>query len=168
MGVSVRKTAADSDSRTPALLKGIRAGRVSTEPAGTYDAEKIRKQLASNTNQAKCRRTAAEKKGGNPSGNPKLVTTDPVTTKAEPDEDGNNHAAEARAALDKIARHRAQLVATRVSLEERLATARREIGDRYFGDERGYLKEVTGLTAELDALGTKWSVPSMGLESRTR
>jgi hypothetical protein len=59
---------------------------------------------------------------------------------------------EARAALEKIARDRAQLVATRVSLEQRLASARREIGERYFGDERGYLKEVGGLTAELEAV----------------
>lgn len=99
MGLSVRKAAAELGLTHPALLKAARTGRVSIEPDGTYDVEKIRKQLASNTNQAKRRKTAAEKKSGNPNSNPnslvtKVVTTEePVTTESE---DGTFHEAQRR------------------------------------------------------------------------
>jgi hypothetical protein len=38
-----------------------------------------------------------------------------------------------------------------------LPSARRDIGERYFDDERGYLQEVSGLTAELEALEEAFS-----------
>jgi hypothetical protein len=59
---------------------------------------------------------------------------------------------EAQAAVDKIGRDRAQLVATRVSLAEHLEIAKREMGERYLEGDRSNLTEVSGLTVELEAL----------------
>ncbi len=66
--------------------------------------------------------------------------------------------ADAQAALDKLAGDRARLVGMRTGLEERLETAKREMGERYLNGDRSHLKEVSSLAVELEALERALSV----------
>lgn len=120
MGLSGREAAKKLGLTQPALVKASKTGRITREPDGTYDVEKVRKQLAQNSNALK-RRTSPKKaaaKGDNhqPDAITGLIAT-PITEEAEPDS-GDRTLAEAqrqrewvRVEKDKLAleRERAQL-----------------------------------------------------------
>ena len=60
--------------------------------------------------------------------------------------------AQAQERLEEIASHRAQLVATRIALDERLETAQKEIGRRYLAGDRSGLQEAAEIRQELAAI----------------
>ncbi|MGI9073363.1 MAG: hypothetical protein ACR2JB_19105 [Bryobacteraceae bacterium] len=60
MGLSAREAAKSLGLTHPALLKAAKSGRITRGNDGTYDVEKVRRQLAENSNALK-RRTS--KKG---------------------------------------------------------------------------------------------------------
>lgn len=119
MGLSGREAAKKLGLTQPALVKAAKTGRITREPDGTYEVEKVRKQLAKNSNALK-RRTSPKKtvEGDNQPDSPitALITT-PITE--EPDDtSGDRTLAEAqrqrewvRVEKDKLAleRERAQL-----------------------------------------------------------
>jgi hypothetical protein len=74
MTLSARKTAEKLGLTHTALLKAARAGRVTAEPDGAYDVEK----LAKNMNQAKRRKTAAETKLETKGGNQRVGVSTPL------------------------------------------------------------------------------------------
>jgi hypothetical protein len=108
MGLSARAAAKELGLSHPALLKAARAGRITLEHDGTYDVDRVRRQLLENSHSEKRKRkksaTEVVTEGGN---HPELVTTlvtTPVTaedlvTTPIPDEDepatGNRTLAEA-------------------------------------------------------------------------
>jgi len=55
MGLSGREAAKHLGITQPALVKAAKTGRVTREKDGTYDVERVRKQLAQNTNALKRR-----------------------------------------------------------------------------------------------------------------
>lgn len=61
MGVSAREAAKQLGLTHPALGKAARSGRITREPDGSYDVEKVRRQLAENSNAFMRRPTAAER-----------------------------------------------------------------------------------------------------------
>ncbi len=93
MGLSARKAAEALRITHPALLKAAKEGRVTREPDGTYEVEKVRRQLAENSSAMKRRPTKRQ---------PAAVATSPVTevaTEGEPQDGGNHTLAEAERLL---------------------------------------------------------------------
>lgn len=60
--------------------------------------------------------------------------------------------AQVQEAIERITGDRARLVEARISLDQRLEMAQREMGEKYLRGERSHLKEVSALTIELEAL----------------
>lgn len=114
MGLSGREAAKQLGLTQPALVKAARTGRISREADGTYDVEKVRKQLAENSNALKRRQTAEQRKEAITEPQSVIV---PITESDNQDESADRTLAEAQRRREWIRVQKDQLELARKKAE---------------------------------------------------